>query len=228
MIHPDTEIRFINDTIGYGVVAKRFIPKGTITWAMDKLDRIFTPQQLHHMDPLYQQVLDTYTYRNAEGNYILCWDNARFVNHSSNSNCITTAYEFELAVRDIHPGEELTDDYGYLNIDAPFVVAPEPGSQRNVVYPDDLLHYYPVWDEKLLTAFQQLHQVDQPLIGILDLPLREKITRIARREEKMDSILFCYYHGRNGNSHQQPAAIPPSPLVTYPVNGNGAKTHAIL
>lgn len=191
MIHPDTEIRFINDTIGYGVVAKRFIPKGTITWALDKLDRIFTPQQLRQMDPPYQEVLDTYTYRNAEGNYILCWDNARFVNHSSNSNCITTAYEFELAVRDIHPGEELTDDYGYLNIDAPFVVVPEPDSQRNVVYPDDLLRYYPVWDEKLLTAFQQIHLVNQPLMGILDLPLRDKIGRIARLEKKWIQSCFA-------------------------------------
>jgi len=35
MIHPDTEVRFINDEIGYGVVAKKLIPKGTITWVQD-------------------------------------------------------------------------------------------------------------------------------------------------------------------------------------------------
>jgi hypothetical protein len=78
MIHPHTELQFISEKIGYGVVATRFIPKGTITWVLDKLDRLFTPKQFQCMDPLYQQVLDTYTYRNPDGNYILCWDNARF------------------------------------------------------------------------------------------------------------------------------------------------------
>jgi hypothetical protein len=42
MIHPDTELRFINEKIGHGVVATKFIPKGTITWVLDKLDRVFT------------------------------------------------------------------------------------------------------------------------------------------------------------------------------------------
>src|SRR5688572_7224862 len=125
MIHPDTELRVINDVVGYGVVATKFIPKGTITWALDKLDRIFTPNQFKDLDAVYQQVLEKYTYRNQDGNYVLCWDNARFVNHSFNSNCLTTAYEFEIAIRDIHPGEELTDDYGYLNIDEPFEALPE-------------------------------------------------------------------------------------------------------
>ena len=111
MIHPDTELLFINEKIGYGIVALKPIPQGTITWVLDKLDRKFTAQEVRAMDELYQQVLDKYTYRNAEGNHILCWDNARFVNHSSHANCITTAYEFEIAIRDIHPGEELFINY---------------------------------------------------------------------------------------------------------------------
>src|SRR5207244_1281605 len=37
MVHPDTEIRHIDDKIGYGVVAMRFIPRGTITWVADVL-----------------------------------------------------------------------------------------------------------------------------------------------------------------------------------------------
>ena len=42
MIHPKTELQFINKEIGYGVVATEFIPAGTITWVLDKLDREFT------------------------------------------------------------------------------------------------------------------------------------------------------------------------------------------
>lgn len=214
MIHPDTELRFINDKIGHGVVATKFIPKGTITWVLDKLDRIFTPDQIRQMDKMYQEVMDKYTYRNPEGNYVFCWDNARFINHSANANCITTAYEFEIAIRDIQPGEELTDDYGYLNLDEPFEVVPEPGSNRNVVYPDDLLRYYPVWDEKLLNAFPNLLQVNQPLFHILSKTVQQKATSIARGEKKMDSILNCYY--KNGSVIEGMDVSLRSPKIAYP------------
>lgn len=217
MIHPDTELRFINDQIGYGVVATKFIPKGTITWALDKLDRIFSPQQVRAMDPLYQQVLDKYTYRNAEGNHILCWDNARFVNHSSKSNCVTTAYEFEIAIRDIQPGEELTDDYGYLNLEEPFEVVPEEGTNRTVIYPDDLLRYYHEWDEKLLAAFPELLRVPQPLFNLLEKGTREKAEHIAAGQTKIDSILHCYYPPHNGKINGEAQAVKiRSPKVVYP------------
>jgi uncharacterized protein len=218
MIHPDTELRFINEKIGYGVVATKFIPKGTITWALDKLDRIFTPGQISAMDKPYQDIMDKYTYRNPEGNYIFCWDNARFINHSANANCITTAYEFEIAIRDIQPGEELTDDYGYLNLDEPFEVIPEPGTNRNVVYPDDLLRYYSIWDEKLLAAFPKLLSVSQPLFSFLDKKIQDKAKNIALGELKMDSILNCYYRNgqANGKNGKHTELAVRSPMVVYP------------
>lgn len=216
MIHPHTELRFINDKIGHGVVATKFIPKGTITWALDKLDRIFTPQQIQEMDPMMQNVMDIYTYRNPDGNYVFCWDNARFVNHSSNSNCITTAYDFEIAIRDIHPGEELTDDYGYLNLDEPFEVLPEPGSNRNVIYPDDLVRYYPIWDEKLLAAFPNLAKVDQPLFRIMDPKNVERAKKISNGDIKMDSILNCFYRNGHASEKLQSEMTARSSKVNYP------------
>ena len=217
MIHPHTELRFINDAIGYGVVATKFIPRGTITWALDKLDRIFTPGDVQKLDPLYQEVLDKYTYRNAEGNYVLCWDNARFVNHSFKSNCLTTAYEFEIAVRDIYPGEELTDDYGYLNIDEPFEALPEEGVDRKVVYPDDILRNYVTWDEKLADAFPDIVRVDQPLFNILSPELRDRARRIAENSEKLHSILHCYYPRHNGRINGEAKMITTkSPRIHYP------------
>jgi len=133
MIHPHTQLQFINPQIGYGVVATSFIPKGTITWIFDPLDQVFTPGEIKKLAPVFQDKLNTYTYRDHEGNFILCWDHSRFVNHSFHSNCISTAYNFELAVRDIQPGEELTDDYGYLNVTEPFICLPEPGTSRTMV-----------------------------------------------------------------------------------------------
>ena len=193
MIHPDTELRFISPDKGYGVVATKLIPKGTITWAFDVLDQIFTPEVFHALDDRYRDILDKYCYRDHEGLYILCWDNARFVNHSFRSSCISTAYNFELAVRDIHPGEEITDDYGYLNVEEAWDSLPEPGTTRTQVRPDDLLHFHDEWDAKLIEAFTHYNSVDQPLAWLIEEQFRSKVAEVAAGKSQMDSIINCYY-----------------------------------
>jgi uncharacterized protein len=193
MIHPHTELRFISPEIGYGVVATRVIPKGTITWALDKLDQVFTQQEVDKMDKVYKDILHKYSYRDNHGDLVLCWDHSRFVNHSFNSSCITTAYNFEIAVRDIQPGEEITDDYGYLNCFEPFECLPEPNTNRTRVMPDDPLHFYKEWDEKAMEAFCFFNRVSQPLAFLIDPVYRKKVTAIASGIEPMDSTLNCYY-----------------------------------
>lgn len=198
MIHPNTELKFISKEIGYGVVATDFIPAGTITWVLDKLDREFTPLDFQNMEPIYQNILDTYTYRNNKGNFVLCWDNGRFVNHSFNSNCLTTAYDFEIAIRDIQPGEQLTDDYGYLNIPYPFRASDE-GTRRKVVYPDDLIKYYKVWDGKIKKVFGKITKVEQPLKVLLTDDTWNKVNQIIAGQSELDSILKNYYDQKSVN-----------------------------
>ena len=193
MIHPHTELRFINEKIGYGVVATRFIPKGTITWAKDKLDRAFEPSQVDAFEDIYRDILEKYCYVDNQGRYVLCWDISRYVNHSFNSNCLSTPYEFEIAIRDIYPGEELTDDYGYLNVKEPFECLPEPGTERTHVLPDDLLKYHPVWDKKLKDAFTFFNIVEQPLKSLLSEEVLKKAENIVKGKAQMESILSCYY-----------------------------------
>ena len=200
MIHPHTELRFINDEVGYGLVATRFIPKGTITWAFDQLDREFTPNQFDQLAPIYKEILVKYCFRNSKGNSILCWDNARYVNHSFHSNCFTTPYDYEIAIRDIQPGEELTDDYGYLNVEEPFRGIDE-GTRRKIVYPNDLVKYHKVWDKQLIKAMKHINKVEQPLLSLLTQDLWEKSVRIAEGREEMDSILSCYYNSEESNAH---------------------------
>ncbi len=195
MMHPDTEIRFISEEIGYGVVTKKIIPKGTITWVQDELDQIYTPKQVGKMEKLSQQMIDKYTFRNNKGNFVLCWDLAKYVNHSFKSNCLSTAYDFEIAVRDILPGEELTDDYGYLNITEAFE-AKDEGAVRTTVYPDDLLHFHKEWDADLEEAFAHFDKVEQPLEALISAEIQDKMKSILKGQEKMDSILNLYY--RNG------------------------------
>lgn len=192
MIHPHTEIRFINDEVGYGVFATRLIPAGTVTWVQDELDREFSPGEVARLSQLYQEILDTYTFRNNKGNFVLCWDNARFVNHSFNSNCLTTAYDFELAIREILPGEQVTDDYGYLNISEPFRAVDE-GTRRKIVYPDDLLRYAHLWDKKLTKVFNKISTVEQPLGELIDESLWDEIRSISSGKKKMESIATNYF-----------------------------------
>jgi hypothetical protein len=192
MIHPFTELKFISEQKGYGVVAKQFIPKGTITWVQDSLDMVFDQKKLAELGPNYAPIVDTYSFRDNQGNFVLCWDLAKYVNHSFNSNCLTTPYNFEIAIRDIHPGEELTDDYGYLNITEPFEAMPEGGT-RTVVYPDDLLRYHKIWDDKIADAMPLLNSVDQPLMYFIDEATQTKVQAILTGKETMESILTCYY-----------------------------------
>jgi len=192
MIHPKTELKYISNEIGYGVIATDFIPAGTITWVLDKLDREFSPIDFQLMEPIYQNILDTYTYRNNKGNYVLCWDNGRYINHSFNSNCLTTAYDFEIAIRDILPGEQLTDDYGYLNIPYPFRGVDE-GTRRKIVYPNDLVKYYGIWDKKIQKVFRKIISNEQLLRVLIEDELWNKIHRIIEGKEQMDSILGHYY-----------------------------------
>ena len=197
MIHPDTELRYINDTIGYGVFARKLIRKGTITWIPDPLQKILTPEEVDSLPTVFQAEVYKYAYRNSVGEYLIEYDFGRFVNHSSNSNCLTTAYDFELAIRDIRPGEELTDDYGSLNIDTPFECLPELGTSRTLILPDDILRYHEEWDAYLKDAFNQLTQVEQPLIQYLPDELRKTALAVAHREIPMESILTCYYDQNN-------------------------------
>lgn len=192
MIHPDTEVRFINDEIGYGVVAKKLIPKGTITWVQDDLDMIFSSEEVEKFSLPIQKMIDTYSFRNNKGEHVLCWDIAKYVNHSFDSNCLSTAYDFEIAIRDIHPGEQLTDDYGYLNITEPFEACDE-GTERKVVYPDDLVRYHKVWDEKLLEAFPLVTKQKQPLKIYFSSENWKLVEQIGVGKKKMDSILMCFY-----------------------------------
>ena len=197
MIHPKTELKFISNEVGYGVIATELIPAGTITWVLDELDRAFSPREVQAMHPIYQEIMDTYTFRNNKGNFILCWDNERFINHSFNANCLSTAYNLEVAIRDIHPGQQLTDDYGYLNISTPFRATDE-GTKRKIVYPDDLLRYYKIWDKKLLKVFKNIPKVDQPLKPLMTETLWDEIVEIASGHKEMESILKIYYN-ENGN-----------------------------
>lgn len=163
MIHPHSELRFVSSEIGFGVFATRLIPRGTITWVFDALDQIVPPAKASELPSSLQRQLDIYSYENGRGELILCWDHARFVNHSCHPTSLAPGLDLEIAVRDIQPGQQITDDYGSLNIDAAFVCACGSPQCRGIVDPGDFERYSDHWDEVISAAFPDVGRVEQPL-----------------------------------------------------------------
>src|SRR5215472_11610647 len=163
MIHPDSELQFVSTSIGYGLFATRLIPKGTITWVGDVLDQIISPQVLHAMPDIVKTQALKYSYLNGGGNRVLCWDHGRFVNHSCAAVCLSPGYDFEIAVRDIQPSEEITDDYGALNLEEPFTCLCGAPHCRGEVLPDDPVRHAALWDNLVAAAFPYIERVAQPL-----------------------------------------------------------------
>lgn len=192
MIHPDTEIRFISKEKGYGVVATKLIPRGTITWVQDDLDQIFSRDQIAKLNPFIKKYLDTYSFTNKNGEMVLCWDHGKFVNHSFKPSCFSTPYDFEIAIRDIYPGEELTDDYGYLNVEKPFDVIDE-GTIRKTVYPDDILHFHEEWDTIIKENAPKVLEAEQSLMELIPEKTWKEFVNAVHNPNQMKSILECYY-----------------------------------
>jgi hypothetical protein len=192
MIHPDTEVRYISKEKGYGVVATKLIPKGTITWVQDDLDQIFTKDQVKNLNPFIKKYLDIYSFTNKNGEMVLCWDNGKFVNHSFKPSCFSTPYDFEIAIRDIHPGEELTDDYGYLNVEKPFEVIDE-NTERKTVYPDDILNFHEEWDELIKENAPKVLEVKQILRELIPEKTWTEFVNAVYNPHQMKSILECHY-----------------------------------
>ncbi|HYR83247.1 MAG TPA: SET domain-containing protein-lysine N-methyltransferase [Terriglobia bacterium] len=162
--------------IGYGVVATRLIPRGTITWVADGLDHVFTTAQIEDIAPMLRPLVEKYSWTNGKGQSILCWDHARFINHSCEASCLSAGFDFEIAVRDIFPGEELTDDYGTLNLSEPFQCLCDSPQCRDVVRPDDFLKYGAEWDRIVSAAFPLIRTLEQPLwLLVAEKPEVEKV-----------------------------------------------------
>ncbi len=111
---------------GVGLFAGENIKKTQVTWKYNaNFDKSFTVQEVNKMPNLLKKFVREYASLSTQTKkYILCNDNARFTNHSTNANleAIKMKGEIELIARakkDIKKGEELTINYRTIdNIDA--------------------------------------------------------------------------------------------------------------
>jgi uncharacterized protein len=190
MLHPATELRFISKEIGYGVFATEFIPQGTVTWVRDRLDKTLSPTEFFNMSAaseVYREQLTKYAYRDEAGDYVLCWDLGRFMNHSCNPSCLGFNQDFELAVRDIQPGEELTSDYStfYLSPEESFACGCSSLKCREFVTPDDIKTHSDRWYDLMSEAFDLLPLVSQPLDSLLTNEYKERAVKNLSNRQKL-------------------------------------------
>ncbi len=180
MLHPDTLIRHVSEAIGVGVFATRRIPRGTVTWARDPLDILLPTAQVRDLHPLQQAIVNRYSWREGD-RWILCWDHARYVNHSCDANCVGLEVQFEIALRDIEPGEQLTDDYRSLGaFDEPFPCMCGSTRCTGRVEPADLPRIRPLWETRFAAAVVDFHAVAQPLLPFVNA---SDLARVATSKE---------------------------------------------
>lgn len=102
---------------GMGVFAQELIPKGTIIWIYNSvIDQTFSESEWQQLEKQLHahsfQSIKKYSYK-ERGKYILCNDNAQFMNHSDSDFNISNSSDLNsmFATRDIEMGEELLCNY---------------------------------------------------------------------------------------------------------------------
>jgi uncharacterized protein len=102
---------------GFGLFAAGPIPGGTAVWRFTPgFDLDLDPALVEGQHEPFRATLLHYGYVDARlKRYILCCDDARFINHHDTPNLRTVLdqdrYGVDIAARDIMAGEEITIDY---------------------------------------------------------------------------------------------------------------------
>jgi SET domain-containing protein len=108
---------------GLGLFAAEPIKAGDIVWMLDvRFDRVIHKHDLQQFDQLTLNYLEKYAYTDREDRLILCIDDGKFINHSSNENNLLDFIHpvwgsITTAKRNIDIGEELTSDYSKFDHD---------------------------------------------------------------------------------------------------------------
>lgn len=109
-------------TGGIGLFAAQFIAKSTMTFKfVPELDTAYDDADVALMSEAAREKFWNYAYRDPQlkgKQYVLCFDDARFINHSSTPNIASDhILQVDIALRDIQEGEELLCDYEHYEPD---------------------------------------------------------------------------------------------------------------
>ena len=103
---------------GLGAFLLEPVAKGSVVWRFDsRVDRVYSPTEIQSLPEHVQEYLRTYsTWHQQSGLFVLCGDNGRYFNHSTEPSTVSNGISFgeDHALRDLAVGEELTSDYATI------------------------------------------------------------------------------------------------------------------
>ena len=121
---------------------------------------------------------------------------------------MSTGYGFEIALRDIAPGEEITDEYGLFNITTPIMVTCGCANCRKVVRGTDIDHYADQWDLQVRDALGYLREVPPPLWPLVDQDTLAALHGYFSGQRPYRSVRTLKWRGvPTGEASQRLAAI---------------------
>jgi uncharacterized protein len=110
---------------GKGLFAAEFIPKGEVVWEFDpEIDKTTSDDEFKKMSEQDRKKFSRHAYfSKIIGLWIMCGDNAIFMNHSESPNLIPestgeNSEDRDLAAVDINTGDEIFCNYFDFDIDA--------------------------------------------------------------------------------------------------------------
>ncbi len=113
---------------GVGLHAATDLPAGTVIWEYTEgVDWRIRPEELAAFPEPFRSRLQHYLYQEESGEYVLCGDNAKFMNHSETPNCDDPEGAYTITNRHIRAGEELTCDYRAFDL---------PSRQHGMEFPE--------------------------------------------------------------------------------------------
>ena len=100
---------------GIGLIADQEIKKDQPVWVYDQIIDIKVYKK--DIPKSAEEFFSTYAVDRGEDHVLLNTDNARFINHSKKPNTKSLGpLKDNVAVRDIHVGEEITIDYTEIDV----------------------------------------------------------------------------------------------------------------
>lgn len=185
MVIPWVKIQWISDFKGYGLVASRPIPKGTVTFVQDGLDIVIPSEKLEEVDRRLREYVEKYSYEDFLGNRIISWDLGKYMNHDDSPNTLSTGYGFEIAIRDISEGEEITDDYRIFSTHHDTNFASPKTLEGFRPWPEELIQS---WDKEILQALPFIKGVEQPLAEFVSEDLWQEIFTLESDQSAYRSV----------------------------------------
>lgn len=185
MVHPSLQLKWISEEKGYGLFAKELIPKGTVTYCQDPLDIVIKQKELPNYPEALKANILKFAFEPPSGDLVLSWDNAKYINHCCTPNSLSTGYEFEIAVRDVEQGEELTTDYRLFTKNNSFDYICHDSN-----CPGPLMHELPLnsIDQRIREALLNYRFVKQPLEFLIPQKQIKKLNYFLDSSEAYVSV----------------------------------------